>query len=261
MGHAACLMRALFCMDPAKLDVYSLERIVPDELESGGATGYASLEYHLARYSFAARHLRGTTILDIACGVGYGTHYLVERCSQIILAHGVDISAEAIAYARARYAHSSIEYFCEDAMQFCGAGTYDTVVSLETVEHMSNVAGFVEHLVSLLRPGGVLIASVPTTPSMDGNPNHLADFTERSFRRLGAGAGLREAARLEQQQPFDPAAIASQKEKRLARTPRELARFYGRRPGKLMARLWSTLRYGFANRYLTIVWEKPPAGQ
>jgi hypothetical protein len=96
---------------------------------------------------------------------------------------------------------------------------------------------------------------------MDGNPNHLADFTERSFHRLGSGAGLREAARLEQQQPFDPAAIAAQKEKRLARTPRELVRFYGRRPGKLMARLWTTLRYGFANRYLTIVWEKPPAGQ
>jgi hypothetical protein len=28
-------------------------------------------------------------------------------------------------------------------------------------------------------------------------------------------------------------------------------------PGTLLARVWTTLRYGFENRYLTIAWEKP----
>jgi len=244
-------------MEPAQVDVNSLERIVPDHLEAGGTTGSATLEYHLERYSFAARHLRGANVLDMACGVGYGTRFLVERCPQIALAHGVDISSAAISYARVRYGHAHIEYFCEDAIRFGDSQAYDTVVSLETVEHMPKPPEFVSHLAGLLRPGGVLIASVPTTPSMDGNPNHLADFTERSFRKLGSFAGLREIASLSQVQPFDPAAIASHREKRLARTRSELLRFYARRPEKLFARAWATLRYGFANRYLTVAWEKP----
>ncbi|PWU08271.1 MAG: class I SAM-dependent methyltransferase [Terriglobia bacterium] len=243
--------------NPGNLDINSLERIVPDELESGGATGLATLEYHLARYTFAASHLRGSRLLDIACGVGYGTCYLAEHCSQITVAHGIDISAQAIAYARARYARPPIEYFCEDAMRFSCDQAYETIVSLETVEHMPDAAGFLKRLVRFLEPGGVLIASVPTTPSMDGNPNHLADFTRRSFRRLGHRAGLKEIAAFEQEQPFDAAAVASQKEKRLVRTPASLLQFYARRPWKLVTRVAATLRYGFANHYLTIVWEKP----
>ena len=62
---------------------------------------------------------------------------------------------------------------------------------------------------------------------------------------------------LRQIQPFSAAAIALGQEKRLARTPGQLATFYLRRPHKLALRLSATLRYGFSNRYITIAWQKP----
>jgi 2-polyprenyl-3-methyl-5-hydroxy-6-metoxy-1,4-benzoquinol methylase len=235
----------------------TLERIVPHDLESNGATGRATYEFHLQRYRFAASHLRGAKVLDIACGVGYGTHFLVESSPQVTHADAVDISDSAIAYAQERYPDPRIHYSCEDAMRFRGLGGYDTIVSLETVEHVPEPAAFVSHLTSLLRPGGVFIASVPTTPSMDGNPHHLTDFTERSFRRLGATLGLCEIACLTQTQTFDPRAVASGREKRLERTPAELLRFYAAHPQKIGLRFWAILRFGFVNKYLTLAWEKP----
>jgi hypothetical protein len=36
--------------------------------------------------------------------------------------------------------------------------------------------------------------------------------------------------------------------------------YYARHPGALVRRIGSTVRYGFCNRYLTVVAEKPPAG-
>ena len=38
------------------LDSDSLERLVPEELASGDTTGLATLDLHLERYAFAARH-------------------------------------------------------------------------------------------------------------------------------------------------------------------------------------------------------------
>jgi len=239
-----------------RLEVDSLERIVPDELDAAGATGRSTLELHLERYAFASRHVTAGRLLDMACGVGYGLHYLADRNPPIVEGHGVDLSSSAIAYARQHYSHPRVQYFCADATTFRGREAYDGIVSLETIEHVPEPAKFFRHLVSLLAPGGVLVASVPTTPSMDGNPNHLTDFTERSFRKLGQGTGLRETDCLRQVQPFSASAVALGKERRLARTPAQLMGFYLRRPGKLALRVGATVRYGFTNRYITIAWRK-----
>jgi SAM-dependent methyltransferase len=257
LGNAPVAIKADTMKEGNHFDTNSLERIVPDELAEFGATGRETLALHLARYAFAARHLRGNTVLDIACGVGYGTRFLIDENPRIQCIHGVDLSPTTIAYAREHYAHPRAEYFCERAQTFRGNGLYDNVVSLETIEHVPDPAALFQDLARLVRPGGVLVTSVPTTPSTDGNPHHLTDFTEGSFRRLGSGARLREIDCLRQVQRFDPAAVAMGKEKRLARSRAQLVNFYIRRPHKLALRLWATARYGFENRYLTIAWEKP----
>ena len=48
--------------------------------------------------------------MDIACGVGYGTRILVDERADIEAAVGVDLSADAIEYARTRYAHPRTRY-------------------------------------------------------------------------------------------------------------------------------------------------------
>jgi SAM-dependent methyltransferase len=240
----------------------SLERLVPDELAPGDATGRETLALHVARYAFAARRLGPGRVLDLACGVGYGTQILARQAAAPVSVLGVDAAASAIAYARERYAGDGVDFAVCDAMSFSDAIGFDAIVSLETVEHLGDPAGFAARLVSLLRPGGVLVASVPTTPSVDLNPHHRHDFSEVSFRRLFGGFGLVEEDCLRQVQPVRPGAVLGRREARMGELRRNLPAWYARHPEALVRRVAATLRYGFCNRYITIAWRSPagPAG-
>jgi SAM-dependent methyltransferase len=239
------------------LDADSLERLVPDELAAGDLTGGEALRISIARYEFATRHARPGRLLDLACGVGYGTRLLADRAAGGIDALGIDCSAQAIAYAGRRYGDSRTRFAVADALDFHDPAGFDTIVSIETIEHLPTPEVFVARLVAMLRPGGVLVASVPTTPSVDANPHHLHDFSERSFRRLLAPHGLRELGALVQEQPFRLATVLARREPRLGELRRGLVAWYLGHPGSLARRVAATLRYGLRNRYLTLALEAP----
>lgn len=233
------------------LEADSLERLIPDAIGEGEVTGEETLKLHLARYDFAATHARPGRLLDIACGVGYGTRLLGDRAD--VEALGVDLSQEAIRYARQRYAGPRVQFVQGDALTFDDNDGFDTIVCLETIEHVGQPRALLANLTSLLRPGGVLIGSVPVTPSVDINPHHRHDFTARSFRAMLTDQGLEEVAALEQVQPVNPLKLAQGREKRLSGMRKKLLTYYALHPRSLQRRLMATLRHGFCNKYLTLV--------
>lgn len=234
----------------------SLERIVPAELRPDEATGMETLKLHVERYKFAQKNLVPGTVVDLACGVGYGTFILAES-SDVTKAIGVDISQPAIQYAAGTYRDQKVSYLCMSAQDFSPHEKFDNVVSLETIEHVDDPQSFFSHLVSLIKPGGRLIASVPTTPSVDANPHHKTNFSSREFKRLGASNSLRHVGNILQVQRFDPLTVFSRREKRTSDLRPNIGKFYYHHPSHLALRVWSILRDGFANKYLTVVWEKP----
>ena len=238
----------------------TLERLIPDELDPGDATGLATLALHVERYRFAATHLCPGRVLDIACGVGYGAELLAERADVQVL--GVDLAEQAIAYAQRRNPGPRLEYRVADALAFEDAVGFDTIVSLETVEHVADPGLLIERLGAMLRPGGCLISSVPTTPSVDLNPHHRHDFSEREFRRLVARRAprLREFAALRQVQTVSPLRVLRRSERRMRDLRGSLPHYYLGHPGSLVRRVVATLRFGFVNRYLTVAWRMPPGG-
>ncbi len=235
----------------------TLERLVPDRLSENDATGTDTLRLHIERYRFAARYARPGRLLDMACGVGYGTRLLVDECPRIT-ATGVDISEHAVGYANEHYRAERVAFAVHDAMQYADPDGFDTIVSLETIEHVPDPPGLIRHLFDLLKPGGVLVGSVPITPSVDVNPHHLHDFTQSSFRRLFLNLGLTELASFQQVQWFNPLPILSRSEARTRDLRSNLLLYYWKNPAGLSKRVWSTVRYGFSNRYLTSVWQKRP---
>ncbi len=128
---------------------------------------------HEERYRFASRLLQpGDSVLDLACGAGYGTHLMAPHCRE---AFGVDRSPAAAEYARARYGH---RFEVGDFFDY--GGRADVVVSFETVEHIDAPLALV--LASLAeRARRLVVGSVPFLEA-PGNPFHAHfGLSERSL--------------------------------------------------------------------------------
>jgi len=244
-------------MNPSGAPV-DLERIVPEILSQDDPTDRDVLRLHQERYRFAAGFTKGKQVLDLACGVGYGTAILKQEGAAASV-HGVDIAAAAIEHARNRYQGPGIVFSQADGESFHPASPFDVVVSLETIEHVRHAHAFVARLASFVRPGGLLIGSVPITLSTDVNPYHLHDFTAGEFRALYDSLGLDIEAEHVQVQPFSPFDVLRLRRKSGRRYDLRpgLARYYARHPRVLAHRILDTLTNGFCNKYLVLVGRKP----
>ncbi len=145
------------------------------------------LAQHRARYLFASQLVRGKSILDIASGAGYGTEILLQGKPSRIT--GVDISPEAVEFARSHYSAENVEFLTGNAEHMPDIGVFDLVTSFETIEHLSRPELFLQGVGRSLSPGGRLIISTPirregtlrTTPA---NPFHVQEWNEEEFDSL-----------------------------------------------------------------------------
>lgn len=139
---------------------------------------------HLQRYQFALERVRDHRVLDLACGVGYGSFVLSQAAASCL---GIDLSPEAIALAQDSYRRTNLSYRVGDATAPLAAdGSFDAVVSFETIEHLRDPRAFLANMHRLLAPRGLLLVSAPNTlqfsraPRPRPNEFHLSepDYTE-----------------------------------------------------------------------------------
>ncbi len=159
------------------------ERIVPDQVPPG------VLALHLKRYIFASDWCRGKRVLDVACGVGYGSRHLAGTASFVL---GGDLSADAIAYARAHYGRlPNLAFAVIDAARIgLPSGSMDVMCSFETIEHLTDPKRFLAEARRVLDLDGVFVVSTPnarTTTSRPDNPFHCYEWCLADFRDLLAG--------------------------------------------------------------------------
>lgn len=159
------------------------ERIIPELMKP---TNNMLLE-HISRYFFSTPYVKGR-VLDIACGSGYGTHMIAKTCKHTIDGIvGVDLDSDAIQYARGKYYHPLSTFEVIDALDpfiLDKLGRFDTILSFETIEHVSDDMLFMEHLFDLLRPGGTLVLSTPFGQGRGkpcGSAYHVHQLTRKEF--------------------------------------------------------------------------------
>src|SRR5690606_21686368 len=99
-------------------------------------------------------------VLDLGTGTGALLASFEERGWERV---GVDISASGIDLARA--AHPDITFVLADATEDLSGllplGTFDVVVSTETLEHVALPRRFLQNAFAALKPGGRLVISTP----------------------------------------------------------------------------------------------------
>ncbi len=103
--------------------------------------------------------LAGLAILDVGCGAGLVTEPLARMGAAVV---GIDPSGETIAAANLHAAEAglAIDYRATTAEELAAAGKrFDVVLTLEVVEHVTDVAAFVATAASMVKPGGLTIAS------------------------------------------------------------------------------------------------------
>jgi SAM-dependent methyltransferase len=157
---------------------YTGERIVPGKIPEN-----LFLE-HEARYVFAGRFVNGMRVLDVACGSGIGTQYLLKAGAQSCL--GLDVDRSAIEYASAVYGDCVFAQ-CEAINLSLPDDSIDVLVSFETIEHVMDQLTFLRECKRVVRPGGRLIFSTPNrTISRWGpkNPFHFHELTVVEFTAL-----------------------------------------------------------------------------
>lgn len=143
----------------------------------------------IERYRFASNYVNNKRVLDIACGTGYGSVLLLKegKAKEVF---GVDIDEKTILENRQFYRDLNNLFFVQGtayALEFKD-NYFDVVVSMETLEHLTDPLVFLKEIKRVTKPNGIIIISTPLndtenrfTPS---NPYHIREYNKEEFIEL-----------------------------------------------------------------------------
>lgn len=171
------------------------------DLRAAIAAGDLEAVHHLVRYTWAEAFLsdlRPATVLDLACGAGYGSHQLAQRlpASRVV---GVDYDALAVKAARRRYQAPNLAFAAGDGTRWketIGDTAFDCIVAFDMIEHVPHREILMQNIVEHLAPSGRLLLSTPCASDeirlepdwafhrIEYSSRALYDFLRRYFERI-----------------------------------------------------------------------------
>jgi SAM-dependent methyltransferase len=138
---------------------------------------------HLVVYEWIARRIGGVSVVDLACGEGYGSDLLAEHAAEVV---GVDANPEAHEHASARYECPNLSFRRELVEDF--DEPVDAVVFLQTIEHIHEPGRLLNRIaevapVAYISTPNRLTLAPPGAEKSD-NPWHLREYDAGQYREL-----------------------------------------------------------------------------
>lgn len=172
---------------------HTSERVVED-YAGESLEDYFIYQYHIATYKYVTNNVANKKVLDFGCGSGYGTALISQHCKEII---GIDISNEAVEYAKSKYSSSNLSFLSIDSVETCplpfNDNEFEVILSFQVIEHIDNTTAFLKEINRVLKPGGEAIIVTPDRSTRlfsfqkPWNIWHVKEFSKDSLsKELGS---------------------------------------------------------------------------
>jgi len=135
------------------------ERMIVEHYKSS-IEDYVIYLMHIATYRFAEPFVQGKRVLDYGCGSGYGSARMAAIAASV---EAVDVAEDAIQHARTQFRGENLHFRSIDPavpLPFADA-SFDTVLSFQVFEHVTNVDHYLGEIRRVLAPGGTLVLVTP----------------------------------------------------------------------------------------------------
>lgn len=158
-----------------------MERIIIDRRNIDELEEDIIIRRGIERYMYARQFAYGK-VIDIACGVGYGS-YLVSKNPDVTKVVGYDRAEKAIVQAKNNFLTEKTDFILGDPTTI--QGKFDFLMCLETIEHLPNPT-VLKELVDRCEINEIVI-SFPNKKTTHYNKFHLWDITQEDILRLFSG--------------------------------------------------------------------------
>lgn len=156
------------------------ERMIPENVD------YYTWSENYVKYFFTGNFVKDKVVLDIGCGTGYGTHFLIKAGAKKVI--GIDNSYETIEYAQSHYRSNNLEFKQMDIDSInLTAQSFDVIIALEVIEHLKNPNLLLNEIKKLLKSDGVAILSTPNQnehPKVFFNKFHVHEMNLTEFDNI-----------------------------------------------------------------------------
>ena len=129
-------------------------------------------------------------VLEIGCGTGFTLHALRQALPRATIT-ATELHSRGMAYARKRHP-TGVEFLQMDARRIRLDSALDLVGAFDVLEHIPDDRGVIGQIHKALKPGGVLIATVPQHPWLWSAADDIAHH-QRRYRRGELAEKLRDA--------------------------------------------------------------------
>ena len=191
----------------AEYDYEAAEHVMGDyeAVGAGGRRDYAAMKVERALAALDGL-APGSRVLEVGCGAGATTRSMIGARPDLVI-HGCDLSRTAIRTAQAFSGGIPYVVASATALPYQDA-SFHAVVFYDVLEHIPDADRSLEEIFRVLRPGGLLAATVP----VEGQPGtfewlrwklgwhadlkayakgHVQRFTYRGLRAMLRRHGLR----------------------------------------------------------------------
>ena len=166
--------------------------VAKEALKSSGLVMVGTSNYNAWQFEQFQAHV-GRTVLEIGCGVGNLTGYLVRHADRVV---SIDVKPQAVAYTRQRFADEprlTVEQrdIFADGLGPHAQAPFDTILFCNVLEHIMDDASAMAACHQILAPTrGKLLLLVPANAflygTIDEEVGHVRRYSANQIRALAA---------------------------------------------------------------------------